>query len=262
MNTAARLVISLSPALLASPLAWGWHFDYRFIERVGTTDTVVGNGATFPATPGAIRRLRIQFGVFDDATSAAPAGGFIGWSLGTITDSGGVHNQRTPGRLANFDFIVGGNGSPASDPFQFLTAVDASLGPQTFNWDIDANGMIPPMPAPTIRGLNTFVSVFELSTTPGLSSYTITVGGSLFAASSWAVFASTPPSNNNTPMVPGDDTPGSVSYAPTPLPPQAFVLPPLVLNIQVPAPAGGVALATLAALAGTRRRRTDARHTS
>ena len=83
---------------------------------------------------------------------------------------------------------------------------------------------------------------------------TITASGNLIAASGWGVVGTpVPPNNNGTPLDPSDDTPGDITYAPQPLPPQSFLLPPLVLEIQVPGPTSAAVL--LPAVIGLRRRR-------
>ena len=228
--------------LVASSSASAWTFDFRFVQRVGNTDIPLANGSIFNATPGAPVRLRIQFGVFDDGGGAAPAGGFVWWNNGTIVDSFAHHNTRPPGRLPPFNFSAVGNGTPpvpSGEPFQSISQISADFLSQAPSWLLDSNGNPLPMPQPQVRGLNAFVSVFEITTTPGLSNYTLTVDGDLVAASSWSVFSATPPDNNNTPLDPSDDIPGSVAYNAALLPPQSFVLPPLTLNIQVPAPASG-----------------------
>jgi hypothetical protein len=249
----ATLAIVLS--LGAAESAHAWHFDYRFVERVGTVDTPLVNGAVYPAS-GAPIRLRFQVGVFDDSSNPAPAGGFIGWSQGTITDSLDFHNTRTPGRLTPFNFAANGNGlppMPGGEPFMQLTDIDASMGVQVPFWGLDSFGQALPMPTEQVRGVNTFVSVFEFTTTPGILSYTLTLGGSLTAASGW-VGVPVPPDNNNTPLDPSDDIPGWVTYTPVTLPPQTFVLPPLSLTIQVPGPGSAVMLSAVTVLASRRRR--------
>lgn len=239
--------LGASVVLLASSAANALVFDYRFVERVGTTDFVLP-GTTYNATPGTPVRLRIQFLVRDDGIGPAPAGGFVSWTNGTITDSLAAHNTRTPGRLTPFNFSANGDGQPpvpTGEPFQMLTQINADFLEQNLIWLNDPNGNPLPMPQPQVRGLGAFVSVFEFTTTPGSTNYTITVGGDLTAASSWNLVTSTPPNTN----------PGSVQYQPVTLPPQSFLLPPLVLTIHVPAPATCVPLAGLAAITLSRRRR-------
>lgn len=249
--------VSIIALLAMSPSVSAWTLDYRFAQRVGSADIPLANGSTFNATPGAPVRLRVQFGVFDDAFGAAPAGGFAWWNNGTISDSVAHHNTRTPGRLPPFNFSANGNGIPpvpSGEPFQMISQISADFVNQVSPWLLDANGDPLPMPLPQVRGLQTFVSVFEFTTTPGLSNYTLTVGGDLIAASSWSVFSATLPDNNNTPLDPSDDIPGSVVYNAVLLPPQSFFLPPLTLHIQVPAPATGGMLAAFWCVAVRRRR--------
>lgn len=238
-------ILATTATLCAASAAHAWHFDYRFVDPV-TGNQIGANGAPYvPMSPGPVR-LGIQFGVFGPL---APNGGFIAWNVGTITDSVGAHNnRRTPGRLPPFTFsnTPNDNGNPplpGGDPFTSLTDISATTGTQTLVWD---SGPLPPMPV--IYGLDTFITVFEFTTTPGSSNYTITVGGNLVASSGWIVVG--------TPVPPaGPGMPGSVTYAPFPLPPQPFLLPPLVLTIEVPAPAAGVPLAGLAVMTLGRRRR-------
>ena len=255
----SRITFGTIAVLFASSAAHAWHFDYRFVERVGNADFPIVNGSTYNASPGAPVRLRVQFGIFDDINGALPAGGFISWTNGTITDSVSAHNTRTPGRLPPFNFSAGGNGTPpvpAGEPFQMISQINADFVLQSPVWLNDASGVPLPMPQPQVRGLNAFVSVFEFTTTPGATNYTITVGGDLTAASSWNQTNSMLPNNNGTPLNPADDIPGFGESQPVALPPQSFLLPPLSLTIQVPAPATAVPVAALASVAlGSRRRR-------
>src|ERR1700752_239903 len=94
----------------AACAAHGFEFRCRFVERVGSTDTVI-TGNALVSEPGAPHRIRIQFGVFDDEVGPAPAAGFIGWNVGTIVVSGDAANsqdRRTPGRFAPFNQLEGG----------------------------------------------------------------------------------------------------------------------------------------------------------
>ncbi len=250
------VLLGTGVAMLAPSIASAWHFDYRFVQRVGMTDIPLAPGVVFAGSPGSPIRLRIQFGVFDDVASAAPAGGLVGWVVGSITDSISSHNTRTPGRITPFNFAAGGNGTPSGDPFVQITNIDCTLGTQSPAWRNDAFGNPLPVPQPTIRGINTFVSIYEITTTPGTMNYTITAAGNLIAASGWGtVGAPVSPNNNGTPLDPSDDTPGSVTWVPIPLPPQSFLLPPLVLDIVVPSPAAGTLLAWAGALLVVARRR-------
>lgn len=225
-------------------------FEYRvqFVERVGTTDTVI-DGNTIDARDGAPRRIRIQFGVFDDATSAAPAGGLLGWNVGTITVNGGAANSdetRTNGRITPWNFAQGpnSNGNPpvagGGDPFETLSEIDATQGTQSPPWP---SGERPPA---VVRGRNTFASVYEITINPadGGNDYSIDFAGNLLSASEWIVV------NENAPD-PDKGTPGTVVYAPFPTDPTAFAA---TLNVLVPAP-GAAALLGLGGLVALRRRR-------
>ena len=226
----------------------------RFVERVGTTDTELA-GNTLNAAPGSDHRVRVQFGVFDDAAGPAAAGGYLGWNVGTITVNGGAGNSdefrnsglgvhNGVGRLSPWNFAPasgGANGIPAGDPFEALTAVDNTLGQQAFVWTFGN-----PQPVPTIRGLNTWVSTYEISVVPnaGAVSYSINFGGNVLAALEWrTVGEPVPPEDEN--------TPGGVTYAPFADAPRAFTA---VLNVLVPAP-GAAALLGLGGLVAIRRRR-------
>ncbi|MGE3110084.1 MAG: hypothetical protein AB7N65_01690 [Vicinamibacterales bacterium] len=255
----SKLPLAISTALVTlctATAADAWTFDYRFVERVGTTDNPIP-GHIYNGTPGVPVRLRVQFAIFDDGAGPAPAGGFIAWTNGTISDSIAAHNDRTPGRLSPFNSNGGpiNDGVPLLDPFQSLSQINAVHGVQFPLWHNDPNGVPLPPPDPVIRGRNAFVSVFELTTTPGLSNYTITVGGDLIAASSWNAVNSVPPNDNGTPLNPADDIPGWVEYHADPLPPQSFLLPPLVLTIEVPTPTTALAFAGAAAIPLSVRRR-------
>lgn len=240
----------------AATCANAFEFQCRWVERVGNVDTVIGgSGATIDATDGAPRRIRLQFGVFDDGQGAAPAGGFIGWNVGTLAISGPAANSddtRTPGRLVPFNFAngVGANGNPplpGGDPFTNLTDIDATLGTQSPFWGFDGEGNPLPQPQPVIRGLRGWTSVYEITIDPatGGSNYTVTAGGNLVAADAWLVVGSANPPD------PDSGTPGSVTYAPSTTAPVAFDC---VLNVMVPAP-GAAALLGLGGLVALRRRR-------
>src|SRR6185369_11508813 len=116
-------------------------------ERVGTTDTVLA-GNVIDASDRLPHRIRIQFGVFDDGEGAAPAGGYIGWNVGSISVSGTPENsqeRRTPGRLSPFNFAAsvtangvplpsGGTADLPGTDWQMLTQIDATLGTQSPPW--------------------------------------------------------------------------------------------------------------------------------
>jgi hypothetical protein len=223
-------------------------FEYRvrFVERVGTTDTVLdGNTIEYADQAStAARRIRVQFGVFDDAAGAAPAGGFLGWNVGTVTVNGGAGNSdesRTNGRITPWNFAPNGNGNPAADPFEALTGIDNTLGTQSPPWPDGS-----PRPAATIRGLNTYVSTYEITINPTdgtAESYTIDFGGNVLAAIAWNIIQENPPEEGN---------PGTIVYAPNPTQPSPFTA---TLNVRIiPAP-GAAALLGLGGLVALRRRR-------
>ncbi len=251
----------------AASTARAFEFRARFIERVGN-ENVILPGNTIDASNGLARRIRIQFGVFDDAAGAAPAGGFVGWNVGSLAVSGALANSaetRTPGRLSPFTFApqqnANGNpplASPGGDPFTMLTEIDNTLGTQTTLWRADQ-----PLPDPAVvRGFNDFVSIFEFTIDPadtggGAADYTITLGGNVIGASEWRMVG--------TPTAPGDDDgppcdfppacedpPGSATWAPNPTPPQGISA---VLNVVVvPSPPAAVVVGGMV-LFGLRRRR-------
>jgi hypothetical protein len=252
----------------AATSANAFEFQCRFVERVGNIDTPIPGNTLANLLPGVPHRIRVQFGVFDDATSAAPDGGFVGWNIGSISVSGAASNsqdRRTPGRVSPFNFAAGvnSNGNPPPPTlngpdavgfdFQMLTDIDATLGTQGPAWpcvDLDGDGVHddPNPPAPLIRGRNAFVSVYEITTTPGAlaTDYSITFGGNLIAAQDWRfVGTPNPPDCEN-------GVAGSVTYAPFPLPPQPISC---TLNLMIiPAP-GAAALLGLGGLIVARRRR-------
>jgi hypothetical protein len=234
-------------------------FRVRFVERVGNADVAIADPSNFDVSNGNARRIRVQFGVFDDAAGAAPAGGYLGWNVGTITVNGGAGNSdefrnssagvhNGVGRLTPFNFAPasgGANGLPPANPpdssFEALTAIDNTLGQQAFVWEFGN-----PQPQPRVFGLNTYVSTYEISVRPnaGALSYTIDFGGNVLAALEWRVVGE--------PIPPEDpDNDGSVTYAPFADAPRAFTA---VLNVVVPAP-GAAALLGLGGLVAIRRRR-------
>jgi len=238
-------------------------FNCRFVERVGSTDVILPNNQIdFATTGGAARNIRVQFSVVDDASGAAPAGGFVGWNVGTVAVSGSVSNSdelRNPGRLSPFNFASGVNANgnpplPAGDPFTMLSEIDNTLGTQSPVWVCNADGTVPPQPAAAVRGRNVFVSTFAFSVRPnaGASDYTVTIGGNLIAATSWLPVGNPSAPDCMDPSDPSDDIPGSVTYAPFPTAPTAFTC---VLTVHIiPAP-GAAALLGLGGLLAARRRR-------
>ncbi len=230
-------------AVLPVGLAHAYEFRIRFVERIGEFDRVLANneldgGGWDP------RRVRIQFGVFDDPKGPAPEGGFLGWNVGAITvHSGDSDESRTPGRLAPFNFApsqAGSNGVPQSDPFEAITRIDNTLGSQVIQWNFGE-----PMPMPAIRGRNTFVSTYEITVDPHQtgSTYFIDFSGNLLGAQSWVSFPDPLPPESA-------DVPGAVYYAPFSTPPVTFST---RLRVEVPAPTA-VAPVMLAILFWNRRR--------
>jgi hypothetical protein len=225
----------------------------RFARRIGTVDVPInGNEVYTQVPPGGTIRLRLQFGVFDDATSPAPAGGVLGWNVGNMTAMGGFVSpmpvSRTPGRLAPFNFSQSprANGFPATDPFAFITEIDNTLGTQAPPWPAGGDPDNPPLPR--IFGLNSFVSVYEISLRVPEFSFKeeryIRVFGNALASSEWRTVG--------TPIPPTPDENGQIVYAPVPLPPMPFDFQLRVFNEAVPSP-GSASL--LALLAFSRRRR-------
>src|SRR5688572_10619301 len=116
--TTAMLITIASTAATAD----AYEFRVRFVERVGTNDVVLDGGDTILSPPGEEHRIRIQFGVFDDAAGPAPEGGYLGWNVGTITVNGGAGNsdefRNSPsgqhngvGRLNPFTFAPASGGA-------------------------------------------------------------------------------------------------------------------------------------------------------
>jgi hypothetical protein len=224
-------------------------FRVRFVEQTGpnATDFTVLAGNEIDATDGAAHRIRVQFGVFDDAGGPAPAGGFLGWNIGSLTVTGGAANSdetRTPGRLPGFDFAQGPNSNgnpplPGGDPFEHLSEIDNTQGTQTVLW-------FPGQPQPVAGtvGLNDWVSTFEFTIDPaaGATSYGIDLTGNVLAATGWNIIQSTPPGAG----------PGFVLFGPV-AGPASPITGHLTVTI-VPAP-GAAALLGLGGLVAIRRRR-------
>lgn len=235
----------------------------RFVERIGNTDVVL-SGNHIDVTPGIARNMRIQFGVFDDAAGAAPAGGLVGWSAGTLAVSGPVDNsdeRRNPGRLSpwNFSQFPTANGNPplpGGDPFTMLTEIDAGIGSQSPLWLCDPQGNVPPQPTPVVRGRNTFISVYAFQIQPRSAApvnYTVTAGGFVQSTSAWNIVGTPQPPDCGDPNDPSDDIPGSITYAPAIGIPQSFTS---VLVVHTnPAPTSGVFLLMSASTLACRRRR-------
>jgi len=260
------LVVVAGAAASANALT----FECRWVERIGTTDNVIGgNGSTVDFGDGNAHRLRLQFRVVDDASGPAPAGGFIGWNVGTLAISGAAGNsedRRTNGRIAPWNFAaqptangnpptagpLGSGDLPGTD-FSGWTEIDSTVGTQSPAWTCDAAGNPNPMPAALVRGRGAFVSLYEITTDPGAGAldYSITAGGNLIAATEWRFVGTPNPPDCGDPADPLDDVAGSVTYAPFPTDPVPFTC---VLNIRIPAP-GAAALLGLGGLIAIRRRR-------
>jgi len=102
------------------------------------------------------------------------------------------------------------------DPFQNLSEIDNTLGLQVPSWPAGSDPDTPPQPI--IRGLNTFVSVYEITLSTAVPYLypiaAITYGGNMIAASEWRTVG--------TPNPPTPDEPGQITYVPLPLPPVVF----------------------------------------
>jgi hypothetical protein len=256
-----RSVFALAIVAGAATSANAYEFRCRFVERVGSVDIPLAGNVIDDLT-GAVRNIRVQFGVFDDANGPAPLGGFVGWNVGSLAVSGPAGNSaetRNNGRLAPFTFASGANSNgnpplPGGDPFDMLTDIDATLGTQSPIWQCNSSGVAPPQPAALVRGRNTFVSVFAFAINPldsGGVNYTVTAGGNLIAATEWREVGTPTPPDCGDPSDPSDDQPGAVTYAPFPTTPTAFSC---VLQVNVPGP-GSAALLGLGGLLVARRRR-------
>lgn len=243
--------------------AEAYEFRCRFVERVGNVDVPLQNDTITVDHRAPPRRVRVQFGVFDDPTGPAPAGGFVGWNVGTIEVSGSRSNAvvtRTPGRLAPFNFFGGQNANgnpplPGGDPFVSLSEIDATLGLQTPLWNgCDAGGNPVPPPPPVVRGLNSFVSVYEISVAARFQyfHYDLNFGGNLIGATEWRTVGTPIPPNCDDPENP---EPGSVTYAPFPTSPVSLDCTLHILSYDVPGPGAAAALAACAGLTLLPRRR-------
>ncbi|MBC7771499.1 MAG: hypothetical protein H7210_03275 [Pyrinomonadaceae bacterium] len=208
-------VMALVAFVLVCSRADAHEFRTRFVRWDGAAWLPISSG-TFFGTRGVPYRIRVEVGVFDDAAGAAPAGGLVGWNAGRISTTGGS-TSRSPGRLSPFVFASSpdSNGLPGGDPFTCLTQINATLGTQSPAWGCSAGT---PLPRPTavVRGVNTYVQLYEFTTTPGVGSHTIAIGGNLIAATQWQALG--------TPVPPDcpSGTPGSIIYAPVPTAPIAF----------------------------------------
>lgn len=258
-----RLNLCACAAILGlSSSASAYELRCRFVEQTGTGVSAfsVLPGNQIDISTGLPRRIRIQFGVFDDAVSPAPEGGFIGWNMGSIVVSGPAGNsveRRTPGRLNVFAFPSGPNANgnpplPDGDPFEMLTEIDATMGPQTRPWVCNPDGSVPPMPEPIVRARNTFISVFEFTIDPiEFQNYTVTVTGNAVASAGWQTVGTPVPPDCGDPMNPNDDVPGSVVYEAAAEAGRGIEC---VLFCLVPGPGTGSVLAVMGAMVLRRRR--------
>jgi hypothetical protein len=186
-------LMGIGTLLLAAAPARAYHIECRWAERVGSvTQPLGGDGTTVMWANGSSHRVRIQFGVFDDAQGPAPVGGFLAWNQGTLTTTSGI-NTRTPGRLLPFTLAPpNGNGLPLSDPFIELAGIDAARGEQLVPWLCAPDGQVPPMPPPDVLGLNAFVSVFEFTTVVNGPNQVV-AAGHLLVGAQWFLGSSQPP---------------------------------------------------------------------
>jgi hypothetical protein len=217
MNHASRLLAGVALTALPASSASAWEIRARWVERIGNQDVVLQNNQINFNYFG--HRVRLQLGVFDNAAGPAPAGGIYGM-LDVTYNGPHVLATRTPGRIGPFANALGSNGTPATDPFQYLTNINAALDPVNVTWNC-FGGLPVPIPTPTIRGLNTFVSVWEIRLQYTAEIWCgepqITMSGNGVAASSWAVSGTpVPPTCEPTPI------PGTVTYTATTLPPVPF----------------------------------------
>jgi hypothetical protein len=247
-----RSILALALVAGAATSANALTFECRFVEQTGpnASNFVVLPGNTIDASNTLPRRIRMQFRVIDDGMGPAPAGGFVGQNVGTLTVSGSSSNsaeRRTNGRISPFNFAggVNANGNPppaggvnsgdaAGTDWDMLTDIDNTLGTQAFAWTCDASGNPNPQPQALVRGRNTFVSIFEFTIDPATNggNYTVTAGGNLIAATSWLPVGNPTAPDCGDPSDPSDDINGSVTYAPFPTTPTPYSC---VLSVTVPA---------------------------
>jgi|SRR5688572_3135050 len=248
-HVSAHCTLALALTLALATDAMAYEFRVRFVERIGSADHVLENN-TIDAAGGAPRRVRVQFGIFDDDEGPAPAGGYLGWNVGTIDVNGDAGNSdefrnsalgvpNGVGRLSPFNFAPssqGANGLPAEDPFESLVGVDNTLGFQFFPWPEGE-----PMPEAVVRGRNTFVNTYEITVDPaaGAADYSIDFAGNVLGVTEWVPQVEEDPGGNF-----------SVLFLPHATEPVAFSARLLI----VPAPAS-IACVPLGLLVLARRRR-------
>jgi uncharacterized protein (TIGR03382 family) len=199
--------------------------------------------------------VRVQFGVFDDAGGAAPAGGFIGWNVGTMNGTPPPVVGSGAARLAPFNFAstaFAGTQSPLA-----LNNIDNTLGTQSLVWNGGTAGGTVPDPAPpaVVRGRNGFISTFAIVLAAATNDFDVTAAGNTLVATAWNVIQTTEPDPGPDGLFDGiDDTNGSILYAPATLPAIPFTGCTAHFLTAVPAP-GAAALLGLGGLVAFRRRR-------
>jgi hypothetical protein len=205
--------------------------ECRIVEQLGADheDYAVLKANRIVVRPGSSHRLRIQF-----MATAAPGeqlDGFVGWNVRTIHASGGLNSRtarppdRVPrGRIPPFTaaaWFNGAEGLPSEDPFTSLDSIDCTLGQVTLYYQCRPNGTIPPDPYPPARGVDAFVSIYEITTTAENADYSITCAGHALAALYWTTNGCNPPVCGD-PLDPNDDELGFCYYAPWVDDPQLF----------------------------------------
>lgn len=247
---ARRLAATLGSIMcsMATAPASAYYYGVRFVERVGGSDLILGDSVTFLA--GSTHRLRVQFGLFDDAAGPAPADGFVGWNSGSFDANFGSW-ARTPGRLDPFTFSQSpySNGVPQTDPFTHLEQIDNVIGSQALLWNCGPDGMPLPPPPPVIYGHNDYVSTFEATVTIPSDlegPFQVAIGGNLIGLREWHY-------DPRLSAAPNCETgePGYAFYIPLTLPAHEFTY---IMQVNVIVPGPGTAACILAAIARSTRR--------
>ncbi len=255
------LVWLAATCALASPCA-AWQIRARMVLRTGTE---TGYDPIY-VWPGSTGMIRIQLGVFDDVDGPAPAGGLIGWTMGTLSGAGTNGSGAT--RLNPFASSPAPGFSGTQVPLD-LFDIDATLGTQSLPWlGIPGTSDPGPQPAALVRGRNTFISVFQFLTIAGGSDYVLTAAGGAVAASAWDGTPLPPQPGPDGFFGPGDqnhdniddtldDLPGSITYSHVDLPPIPFSALMHVIIVPAPATAPTLMLHTVIALRRRRARPTQ-----
>lgn len=257
------LVVTALTAASVTSTAQAFVVDCRWTYNLSTsgafTPMPLGGLQNHDPSANPFVRLRLEFQV----SGAGADGGFIGWNVGTLLAEGdcceSLARTEFP-RRAPFNFLPNGNGAsnPPMEPVPCgatIMGIDATQGFQTPIWECAPDGTPLPMPLPAIRGLSSFVSVYEvtLNLRAGVGTATVTAGGNALAASQWFTIGEPTPPDCGDPLDPLDDVPGSVVYAPTTPPPMAFTC---IAQINcIPTPGGAAMLAVGGGLVMRRRRR-------